>query len=112
MLIGNSGVTSFENLHRGKLIPMTTFTAQDVVSFYVNVYWDNPTQELGIHSVAFKWYADTKLISNPHRAINFKVTPTTLSYQIPASVLGVGHCKVEALIDDNVVASKEFDITP
>jgi hypothetical protein len=108
----NCCVTSGENLMKGKLIPVASFTSQDVIRFYVSVRWDDPTKGAGIHDINYNWYAGDKLVSTFYRRANFIRTPAEMHSTRAAADLGTGHFKAEILIDKKVVGSKEFDILP
>jgi hypothetical protein len=107
----NSGVTTLPNFLNGNLEPMTTFSMRDVIRFYVNVTWDNITVEGGQHDVIWNWYKDGKLVGHLENTRGyFHGAPNTRFATQPASGLGIGHFKVECLIDDNQIAAAEFDI--
>ena len=104
-------LTSGESLVKGKRTPMTTFTSQDIIRFYAAVQWNDVTKQYGVHYVTYNWYSGTNLVSSARAVVNFSATPTELWTQRSASALGVGHYKAEILIQKQVIASKEFDIT-
>jgi hypothetical protein len=105
-------LTSGENFTKGKRIPVTTFTSQDVIRLYVAVGWDDPTKGAGVHDINYNWYSGDKLVSTFFRRADFVRSPAELHSTRAASDLGTGHFKAEILIDKKVVGSKEFDISP
>jgi hypothetical protein len=105
-------LTSAENYLKGKRIPVSAYTPQDVVRLYVSVRWDDPTKDAGVHDINYNWYLGDKLVSTYYRRALFVRSPAELHTTRAASDLGSGHFKVEILIDKNVVGSKEFDIAP
>lgn len=103
-------LTSGEYFTKGKRVPVAKFSTQDVIRFYASVQWDDPTKGAGIHDINYNWYSGNKLVSTFSRRCEFVRSPTDLHTTRTASDLGIGHFKVEILVDDNVIGSKEFDI--
>ncbi len=106
----NSFVTNREALAYGKRTPMTTFTQEDTIRVFVDLQWDDPTKEAGYHNVKWNWYSGDQLISTGGRGFEFKHTPYELWGEKPASALGLGHFKVDVLIDNHLMATQEFTI--
>ena len=107
----NSGVTTLPNYLSGNLVPMSTFSTADVIRFYVSVTWDDVTQEAGFRDVIWNWYKDGKVVGHlENQRGYFKGAPNTRFATQPASALGVGHFRVECLVDDKPIAAAEFDI--
>ncbi len=107
----NSGVTTLRNFQLGNLTPRTTFSMADIIRFYVNVTWDDVTQEPGWQDVTWNWYKDGKLVGHRENDMAyFKGAPNTRFATQPAAGLGTGHFKVECLINDKQIAAAEFDI--
>lgn len=105
-------LTTVGNYKEGKLVPITAFTSQDVIIFYVAVGWDDPTKAAGIHDIDYNWYKGDKLVSTFSRRALFNRSPADLRTTRAASALGTGHFKAEVQIDKKTVESKEFDIAP
>ena len=103
-------LTSGANLSSGKRIPAQTFSSQDFVVFLVDFQWDPVGQSGGSHDVEWRWYQNDKLLSNLRRPVMFTSTPYTLRTQRAAATLGIGHFRVETVVDGNIAASSEFDI--
>jgi hypothetical protein len=107
----NSGVTTLPNFIIGNIEPLTVFTTKDVIRFYVNITWDDVTQEAGQHAVVWNWYKEGKLVGHrENERAYLKGAPNTRFATQPASALGVGHFKAECLIDGKQIAVAEFDI--
>lgn len=107
----NSGVTTLQNFVTGNMAPMTTFSTNDVIRFYVNVTWDDVTQEPGWETVVWNWYKDGQLVG--HRENDrayFKGAPSTRFATQPAAALGIGHFRAECLINGKQIAVAEFEI--
>ena len=105
-------LTSEENVVKGIRTPMTAFTSKDVIVYFIDFQWDDATRGFGGHEVKYNWYAGDKLISTGHHGQGFDHAPLELWGRRSASSLGTGHFKVDAFVDDTLVASKEFDINP
>lgn len=107
----NKILTSAESLKYGKKSPADNFKLQDEIVFYVYVKWEDPAQKYGRHPVVWNWYLDGKLVSRGSKDVNFDKTPKELWTHRSASALGLGHFRVETLVDGKEVGSTEFDIT-
>ena len=107
----NSGVTTLQNYGSGNLVPMTTFSMTDVIRFYVNITWDDVTEEAGIRDVIWNWYKEGRLVGqHENNRAYLKSAPNTRFATQPAAALGPGHFRVECLIDGKQIAAAEFDI--
>jgi hypothetical protein len=94
--------------------PMTSISQKDRFYVITHVSWDPPTADGGNHSVEWQWHSGDRLVVQRKResALHFKKTPYRIWYTFPAADFQVGHYRVDVLIDDKVVDSHEFDITP
>jgi len=107
----NSGVTTAANYNHGNLVPMTTFSLNDIIRFYVSVTWDDVTQEPGWEVVSWNWYKGGKIVGHfENDRAYFKGAPNTRILTQPASALGTGHFTAECLINGKQIAQAEFDI--
>jgi hypothetical protein len=109
--VTGSVLTSAANLQQGKRVPVQAFTSQDFVNVLVDFQWDAVGQNAGSHDVQWLWYHDDKLVSKVEKNLLFKNTPYTLRSSRAAATLGVGHFKVEVLVDGTLASSSAFDIT-
>jgi hypothetical protein len=94
--------------------PMTSISQKDRFYVITHVSWDPPTADGGRHSVEWQWYSGDKLVVQRKRdqELHFKKTPYRIWYTFPGADFPVGHYRVNVLIDNKVVDSHEFDITP
>jgi hypothetical protein len=109
--VTSSVLTSGANLSSGKRVPVRTFSSQDFVVFLVDFQWGAVGESGGSHNVEWRWYQNDKLLSKGRNTLVFTSTPYTLRTTRAAATLGIGHFKVETVIDGNIAASSEFDIT-
>ena len=103
-------LTKQEALLNGKRVATNRFTTEDVIRCYVSVTWDDVTAGAGEHSVIWNWYKGEKLISSHKKKLDFNYAPYEVYTTRPAFALGVGHFKVETLVDGKIMDSREFDI--
>jgi hypothetical protein len=107
-----SMMTNGESLSKGKRISVQSFTSQDFVVYLVDFQWEPVTENGGSHLVEWRWYQNDKLLSRSAKTLVFTSTPYTTRTQRAASTLGVGHFRVETLVDGVIAASNDFDIAP
>jgi hypothetical protein len=106
-----AGVTTKANFENGSLLPMTTFASTDIIRAYVSVTWSDVTQEPGWMDVVWIWYkGDTLVGQRENDRAYFRGAPNTRSIGMPASALGMGHFRVECIVDGTKISSVEFDI--
>jgi hypothetical protein len=105
-------LTSGAALSQGKRTEVHQFNTDDFVIELVSFTWPGTTQDGGFHEVSGQWYRDGTLISQggPYRRL-FASSPWTIRAERAAALLGVGHFKVQLLVDGDVAAESEFDIT-
>jgi hypothetical protein len=99
------------NFESGRIVPQNTFTLQDIICFHVDVTWEPVTQEYGDATVDWNWYKDGQVVAhfeNYHAYL--KGAPSGRMKSQAASGLGVGHFRVECVVDGHPIASAEFDI--
>jgi hypothetical protein len=106
-----SVLTTKQSLENGQLVPQTTFTLQDVIAFQVNITWDNLDVDAGQVDIEWNWYRDGKKIAHfeNYRAY-LKGAPNARVKLQPAASLGVGHFRVECVVDGKVLAAADGDI--
>lgn len=66
----------------------------------------------GQHAVRWKWYEGQTLIAEQSKTLDFAKTPIRFSRSLAASDLGVGHYRVEVLVDGERVDEQVFDVVP
>ena len=105
-----SMMTNGESLSKGKRISVQSFTSQDFVVNLIDFKWEAVTENGGSHLVEWRWYQNDKLLSRSAKTLVFTSTPYTTWTRRAASTLGVGHFRVETLVDGVIAASNDFDI--
>ena len=116
--VGGSVLTDGSDSAQGRRVPLIQFSTQDTVAQLVDFNWPDPTIDGGRHKVVWKWYHGNQLLSQSGCGASnttpllFATTPWTLHTQRAAASLGIGHFKVQTVVDDNVVATNEFDAKP
>ncbi len=109
--VSGSMVTSGASLALGQRIPVESFTAQDFVISIVDVQWAPVTSQAGSHMIEHRWLRDGVLVSDNTTLRWFNRTPLELTSKRAAAALGTGHFTVQTLMDGNVVATADIDIT-
>ncbi len=66
----------------------------------------------GQHAVKWKWYEGQTLITEQSKTLDFAKKPIRFSRSVAASDLGVGHYRVEVLVDGERVDEQVFDVVP
>lgn len=61
-------------------------------------------------AIQARWYNDDKLVAARKRDFSPTRMPHTLWFQVSAATLGAGACRVDILLDDALVASRDFTI--
>jgi hypothetical protein len=105
-------LTTEARLKSGQREPVSSFTQEDVVVFEVSLFWEPAHESGGVHSVQWRWYQGTRLVSVSTRKITFGSSPYTLSAKRPAAMLGSGQFAVAVLVDGALAGSSPFEITP
>lgn len=108
-LIG-SMVTSGVNLATGKPVAVRSFGQHDFIVSLADFQWARLAENGGNHLVEWRWYLGDKLVSHSKKDFNIGATPYTVRSMRAASALGVGHFKVETLVDGVVASSDKFEI--
>jgi hypothetical protein len=104
-----------KSVQRGKQTLADTFTPTETIIYSIEMEVDDPKKDLTTHDIAFKWYNGSRLTSDSSDG-QYSFSSDGVSYHLrtekPASILGVGHLRVEVLIGGDIVASREFEIIP
>ena len=105
-----SGVITASEDPQGRDIPKTTVALKDKVVVVTHVAWADATETGGLHAVRWNWYEGETLIAERAKTLDFGTTPTRFSRSVQAADLGVGHYRVEVLVDGHRVDEQTFDI--
>jgi hypothetical protein len=62
----------------------------------------------GPHAVRWNWYEGDTLIAERAKTLDFARSPYRFSHSLPASDLGLGHYRVEVLVDGKKVDEQTF----
>ena len=108
----SSLVTSGGEDLKFKRIPESHIKLDSRVFYVTTIGWEPVTSDAGRHKVMWRWYANGTLISEIKQKYTFYPTPFEFFAHIPATALGVGHHKVELLIDLKSFDSQEFEVVP
>jgi len=105
-MITNGGETSL-----WEEIPMSAIQSKDKVYMVSYVRWEPVEESAGFHDITWNWYQGTQRV---HRCesthLKLEKTPYRLWCRTQAAGLGLGHFRVEMLIDGVPMASNEFDV--
>jgi len=110
--LASSFTTSNKNLAIGKRTVTTQFKSDDTINFYSDFKWEDLSKPAGRKIVVWNWYSENgKLVSTAKRNYYFNEPPFELRSSRAASALGLGKFKVEIVVDEQVMASQEFEIS-
>jgi hypothetical protein len=110
----SSVTTSATSVASGARTPRTEFGINEVIVVFLYATWPDVTAPAGTHDVDWRWYRDTQLISEHHAPIKFNTPPASPWTRRAAAGLGPGTYRVEARVDDQLMATNSFkiDATP
>jgi hypothetical protein len=83
---------------------------KDRVVIVTHVEWPEADRKGGSHAVRWNWYEGETLIAERAKTMDFPKTPYRFSRSLAASDLGVGHYRVEVLVDGRRIDVQSFDI--
>ena len=92
--------------------PATSFRLDDHIYYFSEVTWEDTSRPAGTHKIFYKWYTGDAVAFSFGGSKTCDRTPFAWSAWISGRHLGVGHHRAELLVDDKVVASREFDVGP
>jgi len=101
--------TGGEDLHF-KRVPESRIKMESRVFYVTTIAWEPVTAKAGKHKVMWRWYSNGTLISEIKQTHTFYQTPFEFYTHIPGTALGVGHHKVELLIDQKSFDVQEFEV--
>jgi hypothetical protein len=85
---------------------------KDRVTVVTNVVSTAGGHESLQHAVHWNWYEGQTLIAEQSKTLAFTKTPYRFSRSLAASDLGLGHYRVEVLVDGVRVDEQTFDVVP
>jgi hypothetical protein len=80
---------------------------KDKVVVVTRVSWLED-QSRGPHAVRWNWYEGDTLIAERAKTLDFARSPFRFTHSVPASDLGLGHYRVEVLVDGKKVDEQTF----
>lgn len=95
---------------RFKRIAESQIKLESRIFFVTTIAWEPLGSKAGRHKVMWRWYANGTPISEIKQTHTFYPTPFEFYTHIPATVLGIGHHKVELFIDGKSFDSQEFEV--
>jgi hypothetical protein len=91
-------------------VPTRRVALKDRVLIVTHVAWAETEVKGGLHAVRWNWYEGNTLIAERAKTLDFMKTPFRFSGSLPASDLGLGHYRVEVLVDGKQVQEQTFDV--
>ena len=82
------------------------------VTVVTNVSSIEGDQPGGPHAVHWNWYEGQTLIAEQSKTLAFSKPPYRFSRSLAASDLGLGHYRVEVMVDGVRVDEQTFDVVP
>ena len=93
---------------KGPIGVSNTFSVTDSISSYTRITWGHT--ELGKQKIEARWYRDGKQVFASGGWMEFNIDPFYFTFQVPASRIGVGKCRVDLFMDDQIIDHHEFEI--
>ena len=106
----SSVTTSAASVASGTRTARSEFSTNEIIYVYVYVTWPDVTAPGGKHDVDFRWYRDAQLLSEHHGSVKFTTAPGSIWTRRAAAALGPGSYRVEARIDDQLMATNSFKV--
>ena len=91
-------------------VPTRNVALKDKVVVVTRVAWPEADRNGGQHAVRWIWYEGDTVIADRAKTLDFGKTPFRFSRSLPASDLGVGHYRVEVLVDGVRIDEQTFDV--
>ncbi len=91
-------------------VPTRKVALKDKVVIVTHVDWSEAGKQGGLHAVRWNWYEGEILIAERQRTLDFGKPPYRFSRSLPASDLGLGHYRVEVLVDGVRIDEQVFDV--
>jgi hypothetical protein len=105
-----TGVITVSENPDAREVPTQKVALKDRVVVVTHVAWPEASRQGGLHAVRWNWYEGDTLIAERQRTLDFGKTPFRFSRSLPASDLGIGHYRVEVLVDGVRVDEQRFDV--
>lgn len=105
-----SGVITASENPNVREVPTKKVALKDRVVVVTHVAWPEVDRQGGLHAVRWNWYEGETLIAERQRTLDFGKTPFRFFRSLPASDLGIGHYRVEVLVDGARVDEQFFDV--
>ena len=110
-ITAHTTLSSGADLAQGKLIPVASFSQQDIVALRIDLTWPDSTQDLGYHRLHFTWSHNGQVIFTHVLRPLLVSSPWTVTARHPAITLGTGPCHVIVTLDDTPIIDQSFVIT-
>lgn len=91
-------------------VPTRKVALKDRVVVVTDVDWPEVRAKGGQHAVQWNWYEGETLIAERAKMLDFGKTPFRFFRSVLASDLGIGHYRVEVLVDGVRVDEQAFDV--
>ncbi len=91
-------------------VPTRRIPLKDRVVIVTHVAWPEADRKGGSHAVRWNWYEGETLIAERAKTLDFADTPYRFVRSLAASDLGIGHYRVEVLVDGRRVDEQTFDV--
>ncbi len=95
---------------RAHEVPTRRVALKDQAVVVTHVDWPEAGRNGGRHDVRWKWYEGDTLVADREKKVDFGRTPFRFSRSLAASDLGIGHYRVEVLVDGVKVDEQQFDV--
>ncbi|MEO8936553.1 MAG: hypothetical protein ABI277_16215 [Burkholderiaceae bacterium] len=104
------GAISISEDPRAQQVASRRIPLKDRVVIVTDVAWPETDRVGGRHSVRWNWYEGDTLIAERAKMLDFPESPYRFVRSLAASDLGIGHYRVEVLVDGRRVDVQRFDV--
>ena len=105
-LVTTGGDLKFEE------VPVSDVRLKDTAYILTHLRWSPATDDGGLHDVQWLWYSGDQLVHAGKKQLHFRKTPYRLYSFLPATGLGLGHYRVNVLVDGVIVDTQQFNVVP
>ena len=105
-----SGVITASESPGAQDLPTRSVALKDKVVVVTHVSWPEADRKGGQHAVRWNWYEGDTLIAERAKTLDFGQAPFRFFRSLPASDLGLGHYRVEVLVDGVRIDEQAFDV--
>jgi hypothetical protein len=93
-------------------IPESSFPINRHIYLYLEMTWDHRSTAGGTHVVGTRFYTGDQIVFDPPAASTaIGYPPYHLTWWVSGTHLGIGHHRIDYLIDGQVFASQYIDVT-